>query len=182
MDRGASGTAGRGGTTGTAGTRQRGPTGTAGTTGLGEPGSRGIATFQPLAAAVAVRKVKNLLTGMTPTDDEIAAVTAQGTQGLQTLIDGWMTDPTTAADCSPRRWSTFFRNYFQQTGFSAGRGLQAAAAHQRRLRLRADRRAVGDDAFYRLVQNIQDSFALTAWQMVADGRPFNGGADHDRAS
>jgi hypothetical protein len=31
---------------------------------------------------------------------------------------------------------------------------------------------LGDDAFVRLVQNLEDSFALTAWQIVADRRPF----------
>ena len=33
-------------------------------------------------------------------------------------------------------------------------------------------RLAGDDAFPRLVQNLQDSFAKTAWQLVQEGHPF----------
>ena len=73
----------------------------------------------------------------------------------------------------------FFRNMFQQTGFTPTRGLQAAAAGERRLRLRPlGTGAVGDDVFPRLVQNLQDSFALTAWQLVAGGPTVHRRADH----
>ena len=50
----------------------------------GDPGSTTPPPppFEPATAAASVRKVKSLLTGMTPTDDEVALVTAQGAAGF----------------------------------------------------------------------------------------------------
>ena len=48
--------------------------------------------FEAASAQTAVRKVKNLLTGLAPTDDDVSLVTAMGAAGLQQLIDTWMTD------------------------------------------------------------------------------------------
>ena len=45
--------------------------------------------FQADPPSVYVAKVKNVLVGLPPTDDEIKAVAADATQ-LTTLIDGWM--------------------------------------------------------------------------------------------
>jgi len=169
---GASGMAGRGGTTGSAGTTGAG--GVAGTTGLGGLGGAGAsgAPFQPLAAAAAVRKVKNLITGLPPTDAEITAVTANGQMALQTLINGWMSDAATAA-MFKSKMVTFFRNYFQQTGFQATEDFKIQLLQNGGFDFGPiGTGAVGDDAFARLVQNLEDSFALTAWQLVAEGRPF----------
>src|SRR4051794_36717380 len=38
------------------------------------------------------RKVKNLLTGMGPTDAEVATIATDGAAGLKTLIATWTTD------------------------------------------------------------------------------------------
>ncbi len=125
--------------------------------------------FEPATAASSVRKVKNLLTGMTPTDDEIALATAQGAQGLQTLIDGWTADPT-LQPMYRDRMVAFFRNTFQQTGFNPAEDFKPQLLTNGGFDFAA---TPGDDIFQRLVQNIQDSFAMTAWQLIADGRPFN---------
>ena len=52
------------------------------------------APISPEVATIAVRKVKNLLIGMAPTDEDIALVTSTGAAGLQQLISTWQTtDP-----------------------------------------------------------------------------------------
>jgi hypothetical protein len=184
---GASGLAGRGGTTGVGGAAgttgvggaagsvaPTGAGGAAGTTGLGGFGGAGASgmPFQPLAAAAAVRKVKNLITGLPPTDAEIATVTTSGQMGLQTLINGWMSD-TTTSPMFKTKMVTFFRNFFQQTGFQATEDFKIQLLQNGGFDFGPlGTAAVGDDAFYRLVQNLEDSFALTAWQLVAEGRPF----------
>src|SRR6516225_5382965 len=71
----------------------------------------------PAVAAAAVRKVENLLTGMAPTDADVALVTQQGAAGLQQLISTWMTtDPYQTMLGS--KMIGLFRNMFQQTGFT----------------------------------------------------------------
>jgi len=128
--------------------------------------------FQPASAQTAVRKVKDLLTGMAPTDDDVALVTAMGAAGLQQLIDTWMNDP----GFQPRfqdKMIFFFRNAFQQTSFSPLDDFKPQLLQNGGFDFGPiGASAVGDDAFARLVQNLQDSFALTAWQIVASGQPF----------
>lgn len=150
------------------------PSGSGSTGGGATGGDPGSVTpppppFEPATAASSVRKVKNLLTGMTPTDDEIAVVTAQGAQGLQTLVDGWTADPT-LQPMYRDRMIAFFRNTFQQTGFNPAEDFKPQLLTNGGFDFAA---TPGDDIFQRLVQNIQDSFAMTAWQLIADGRPFN---------
>ena len=48
--------------------------------------------------------------------------------------------------------------------------------------VRAARALAGDDAFPRLVQNLQDSFATTAWQLVHEGQPVHRSADDATSS
>ncbi len=145
-----------------------------GSAGAGAGGDPGSTTpppppFEPATAASSVRKVKSLLTGMTPTDDEVTLVTAQGAQGLRTLIDGWIADPTLQSLYRDRMLA-FFRNTFQQTGFNPAEDFKPQLLTNGGFDFAA---TPGDDIFQRLVQNIQDSFAMTAWQLIADGRPFN---------
>src|SRR3954471_5258866 len=137
----------------------------------GDPGSTTPPPppFEPATAAASVRKVKSLLTGMTPTDDEVALVTAQGAGGLKTLIDGWTADPTLQPMYRDRMLA-FFRNTFQQTGFNPAEDFKPQLLTNGGFDFAA---TPGDDIFQRLVQNIQDSLAMTAWQLIADGRPFN---------
>ncbi len=64
----------------------------------------------------------------------------------------------------------FFRNSFQQTGFNPAEDFKPQLLTNGGFDFA---NTPGDDIFPRLVQNIEDSFALTAWQLIADGRPFN---------
>jgi hypothetical protein len=116
-----------------------------------------------------VRKVKGLLTGLPPTDADVTAVTTNGTAGLQGLIASWTMTPEFRD-----KMVFFFRNTFQQTAFTPNEDFKPQLLENGGFDFGPlGISAVGDDAFARLVQNLQDSFALTAWQIVADGRPFN---------
>ncbi|HET9960638.1 MAG TPA: hypothetical protein VFQ61_39475, partial [Polyangiaceae bacterium] len=152
-------------------------TGSGGTPGTGsiEPGdvTQPATPFEAVTALTSVRKVKNLMTGLAPTDAEVQAVAERGAAGLQELIGKWMNE----ADTQPKfrdKMLQFFRNAFQQTGFIPTEDFK----HQLLENGGFDfgplgTGAVGDDIYFRLVQNIQDSFAMTAWQFVVDGRPFS---------
>ena len=123
-------------------------------------------------AADSVRKVKNLLIGMPPTDADVMTVMQQGPAGLQTLIDTWMTDPTTLPFFK-NKMIFFFRNVFQQIGFTPTVDFQNQLLANGGFDFGPfGTAAVGDDSFARLVNNLQDEFAMTAWQLVQDGHPF----------
>ncbi|HEX7665792.1 MAG TPA: hypothetical protein VF407_14800, partial [Polyangiaceae bacterium] len=64
--------------------------------------------FEPVAASVYVPKVKNLMTGLPATADEIAKVTNDPTQ-MKSLVDSWMALPQFQG-----KMVDFFRNAFQQ--------------------------------------------------------------------
>ena len=138
------------------------------------PGGDPVKPFQTVSAFAAVRKVKNLLTGLPPTDAEIQAVQSAKDPKLAigTLIDGWTTaDQGTAYAAFHDKLVGFFRNSFQQTGFTPNEDFKLQLLENGGF----DFGPLGiyaDDAFPRLVQNIQDSFALTAWEIVAAGEPF----------
>jgi hypothetical protein len=159
-----------GGTAGTMGTG--GTTGSGGSIITGTGGTGTTPPFEPVAAAVAARKVKNLLVGLAPTDADVMTATTNGAAGLQTLINTWMTD----SQYSPffqGKMVTFFRNFFQQKGFAPLDDFKPQLLQNGGFDFGPlGTGAVGDDAYFRLVQNLQDSFALTAWQTVAEGRPF----------
>ena len=123
-------------------------------------------------AYVAVRKVKNLLIGMPPTDGDVALVTNSGAAGLQMLVSTWQTSETTKLLFRDKMVG-FFRNAFQQTGFTPTEDFKIQLLQNGGFDFGPfGTSAVGDDAFPRLVQNLQDSFALTAWQLVQEGHPF----------
>ncbi len=161
-------------------------TGTAGATGSGTAGATGsggsgVSTgtggtqappFEAVQAAVAVRKVKNLLIGMPATDADVATATTMGRAGMQALINSWMTDAATTP-LFRDKMVAFFRNTFQQVGFSPLEDFKPQLLTNGGFDFGPfGLGAVGDDSFYRLVQNLQDSFALTAWGLVAEGKPF----------
>src|SRR6185369_6220452 len=128
--------------------------------------------FEAADARAAVRKVKNLLVGLAPTDADVDTVTTMGAAGLRSLIDGWMSDPQSSVFFK-NKMIGFFRNTFQQTGFSPTDDFKPQLLQNGGFDFGPiGTAAVGDDAFFRLVQNLQDSFALTAWQIVAEKRPF----------
>jgi hypothetical protein len=124
--------------------------------------------FEAMTARTIVRKVKNLLVGQAPLDSDVTAVTNDRTAGLQGLIASWMMTPEFR-----ERMVFFFRSTFQQTGFSPLDGFKLQLMQSSGFDLGpVGIIGLGDDAFVRLVQNLQDSFALTAWQIVAERRPF----------
>src|SRR5882672_10829955 len=106
--------------------------------------------------AVYVAKVKNILVGQPPTDEEIVAVTKDPT-ALGGLVDGWMATPE-----YQRKMMVFFELAFQQTqisqadfvdmippnGIGTGRGIP------------------------QLIGNVRESFARTALALDAEGRPL----------
>jgi len=162
---GAGGSAGSGGT----GTGGAGGAGGAGNGGSGSGG--GVKPPPPFEAATArtiVRKVKNLLTGQAPVDADVTTVTTNGAAGLQGLIASWTMTPEFRD-----RIVFHFKNAFQQTGFTATEDFKPQLLENGGFDLgQLGSIVIGDDAFPRLVQNLQDSFALTAWQLIAEGRPF----------
>jgi hypothetical protein len=147
-------------------------TGAGGVYGSGGATSSGttVGPFEPLGTAAAVRKVKNLLIGMPPTDADIAAVSTGGVKALKTLIASWTSDASTQPFFQAKMIA-FFRNAFQQTGFVPTEDFKPQLLENGGF----DFGPVGyrgDDAFARIVQNLQDSLALTAWQTVAEGKPL----------
>ena len=72
--------------------------------------------FDAKTAFYAASKVKNLLTGMPISDDDLTRVTTKGAAGLQELVSTWMTSDGTQAVVQAKMVG-FFRNMFQQTGF-----------------------------------------------------------------
>jgi hypothetical protein len=154
---GAAGSSGGGGTTGAAG---YGTTGSGATTGAG---GTGTGVTQPLSTFAAVRKVKNVLTGLAPTDAEIAA--GGNVAGLQDLIDGWLATPQFQT-----KMILFFQNTYQQSSL-------AVLDYEFQLRKRPGAFDLsyglfGDNAFPMLFQNLKESFARTCLQIIAEGRPF----------
>ncbi|HEY3255652.1 MAG TPA: hypothetical protein VGJ91_16955, partial [Polyangiaceae bacterium] len=138
------------------------------------PSGDPVQPFQAVSVFAAVRKVKNLLTGLPATDAEIQAVQSatDPKAALGTLIDGWTSaDQASNYAAFHDKMVVFFRNSFQQTGFTPNEDFKLQLLENGGF----DFGPLGiyaDDAFPRLVQNIQDSFALTAWEIVAAGEPF----------
>ena len=121
---------------------------------------------------MAVRKVKNLLTGLAPTDAEVDG-RDHGRRGRPADADQRLDDRRQTRPIFQAKMIGFFRNFFQQTGFPPTDDFKMQLLMNGGFDFGPlGTGAVGDDASPRLVQNLQDSFALTAWQLVADGRPF----------
>ena len=136
------------------------------------PPSAPSAPFAPVQAAAATRKVKGLLTGLAPTDEEIAKVGASGAAGLKELIGAWMTGP----EFQPLfrdKMLFFFRNVFQQVGFTPTEDFKPQLLENGGFDFGPfGTGAVGDDVYFRMVQNIEDMFAMTAWQLLLEDKPF----------
>ncbi len=112
------------------------------------------ALYQPLAVAASTGKVKNLLTGLPPTDAEVRAVAADRT-ALKGLVGQW----TRAPQYGPKV-QAFFANAFQQS-----QAVQSDFTDQ------LGPLALGRlDA--RLLSNLRESFARTAIALVQQGQPF----------
>jgi hypothetical protein len=105
----------------------------------------------------AVAKVKNLLVGLPPTDAEVAAV-QKDPATLQTLVRQWMTLPQYSS-----KMLSFFVNAFQQDQFQI-----ADLTFQFRGAIPFNTATDGP----RMMQDLQESFARTAMEIVARGEPF----------
>ncbi len=125
----------------------------------GGPGDAGpTQPFEPIGPSSYVPKVKNLLVGLAATDAEVQAV-VDDPKALRGLIDQWMTLPEFKG-----KMVDFFRNAFQQNHAS----LQFLADN-----VGLDINTVSGLARLQLERSMMDSFALTAWELVNQGRPFN---------
>ncbi len=130
-----------------------------GKTGSSSGGGGYSGPFQDAApAAVYVPKVKMLLTGLAATDAEVQAVSADPS-ALRGLIDGWMALPQFQG-----RMLDFFRNAFQQNNVDLG--VITSSLDVPDFYPRWEDRA-------RLERAVMDSFPLTAWELVQEGRPFH---------
>ena len=93
--------------------------------------------FQPDSPSVYVAKVKDILVGLPPSDQEIAAVVGNPNE-LGALVDGWMMLPQYT-----QKMLRFFELAFQQTQVTCGRlrrsGVSEADRHQPVHRSRSSR-------------------------------------------
>src|SRR6185312_15710950 len=131
-------------------------------------------TFTPALAGPTCRKIKDLLVGMPCTADEVSTVESSGPARLQQLIINWETS-STYQPMFEGKMVAFFRNLFQQVGFTPTQDFKSQLLENGGFDFGPfGTSAVGDDVYFKLVQNLQDSFALTAWEMVKEGtEPFS---------
>ena len=124
-----------------------------------------VVPFQADPPDVYVAKVKNILVGLPPTDQEVAAVQADPT-ALAGLVDGWMALPQYS-----QKMLKFFELAFQQTQISivdfADQTFPRAAD-------------VNGASAPLLAANATESFARTALELIAEGRPFTETMTTDR--
>lgn len=130
----------------------------------GQPGSDGggsaVLPFQADTPAAYVAKVKNILVGLEPSDDEVKAVEADPTQ-LAALVDGWMKLPQYAT-----KMLRFFELAFQQTQITGQDFTDQLNLGQ--LVLDPNRATAG-----LTLQAVQESFGRTMLNLAANGQPFN---------
>ncbi|HUJ28011.1 MAG TPA: hypothetical protein VLW85_18445, partial [Myxococcales bacterium] len=109
--------------------------------------------IDPVTVSASLGKVKNLLTGIPPTDAEIAAV-QKDPAALRAQVQKWV-----ATDEHTAKLLRFFQNAFQQSqAVSADFDDQLGDAEGKL------------DA--RLLANLRESFARTALELIAEGQPF----------
>jgi hypothetical protein len=121
------------------------------------PTDAGAAPFQGDAPSVYVAKVKNILVGLPPTDDEVRSVEADPTQ-LGALVDAWMQLPQ-----YDEKMMRFFELAFQQTQVSSVDF--ADQAYPKQIDINATTTPL-------LVQNAEESFARTMIALTSQGHPL----------
>jgi len=117
----------------------------------------GVLPFQADPPAVYVAKVKDVLLGLPPTDDEVKAVVADPSK-LKSLIDGWMARPE-----YQDKMLTFFQLAFQQAQVSIIDFSDQTFPRP------AD---ISPFTAPLLVQNLKESFARTVLELASEGRPL----------
>jgi hypothetical protein len=120
-------------------------------------GDAGGVAFEANPPSVYVAKVKNILVGLPPTDDEVAKVVADEA-ALAGLIDSWMQLPEYQI-----KMQRFFELAFQQGQVEINDFADQAYPRQ------ADVNASNKNL---LAQNARESFARTALALVGEGKPF----------
>jgi hypothetical protein len=108
--------------------------------------------FEAVSARVYVTKVKNLMLGLPPTEEEIAAV-AQDPAALRDMVDAWFVRPEAQA-----KLGTFFSKAFQQTQISQQDFYDQLSTD-----------SLGN---LPLFAQAQESMSRTALKTIADGKPF----------
>jgi hypothetical protein len=117
--------------------------------------------FQADPPSVYVAKVKNVLTGLGPTDAEVQMVAADPTK-LASLIDVWMTSPQFAA-AYQAKMLVFFELAFQQTQISTTDFTQMIPQGN----------GIGNSPLVPLLmQNVKESFARTMLAHTSQGDPL----------
>jgi hypothetical protein len=117
----------------------------------------GPGAFEPNTAATYVAKVKNILVGLPPTDDEVRSV-ALDPPHLEDLIDQWMAYPEYTT-----KMLRFFELAFRQTQISTVDF--AEQMNPRQLDLNPYSAPL-------LVQNATESFARTMIELTSHGQPL----------
>jgi len=131
------------------------------TNGGGDGSGSNDIPFEPVSPQVYVPKVKNLMTGLAATDAEVAAVVADP-KALRDLIDQWMALPEFQA-----RMLDFYRNAFQQNQVTLA-DLQANIGGGNANNITT----INNSYRAQFERSLMDSFPMTAWQLVQEGRPF----------
>jgi hypothetical protein len=155
-----------------------GGTGATGTGGTGmsmeNPTGDPVGPLEPVELRAQLRKVKGILVGLAPTEEEIqSVVTAPDPDAqLKTLIDTWTSpDHPEFYGFFKDKWITFFTNSFEQIGFAPTEDFKPQLLEYGGFDLNP-LYIYGDDAFPKLTQNLQESFARTAFSIVEKGLPF----------
>ncbi len=124
-----------------------------------------VLPFQADSPFVYVGKVKNVLTGLAPTQQEIDSVVnapddASKQAALVALIDQWMTLPEYTS-----KMQTFFELAFQQTQIAQSDFAELVPNGNG---------SIGTSPFASLlVQNVKESFARTVLELLAQGQPLS---------
>ena len=93
-----------------------------------------------------------------------------GPAGLQQLIISWMSRLDLPAAMFQGKIIPSSGISFQQVGFTPTEDFKPQLLENGGFDFGPfGTAAVGDDVYFKLVQNLQDSFAMTAWQMVKEG-------------
>jgi len=158
---------------GTGGTGLETGSGGAGGTVVNNPDDM-IEPFAAVSLRAQLRKVKGLLTGLAPTEEEVLQVESAPDPkvALEGLIDVWTSpDHPEFYPYFYDKMLVFFTNTFQQTGFTPTEDFKPQLLENGGFDL-GPLGVFGDDAFPKLVQNLQQSFARTAMHIIETNQPF----------
>lgn len=154
-----SGGAGVGGGAGATG----GATGAGGAVIPENPTGEPVLPFEPTSERAYLRKVKGLLTGLAPTEEEVQTVlqAQDPAEALRGLIDGWIAVGSPTYEFFKAKMIFFFTNAFQQKGFTPTEDFKPQLLENAGFDL-GPLGVYGDVAFPTLVKNLEESFARTA--------------------